>query len=58
MYFIGAIHIYMQEQLTPLHFASIKGHYDIAQLLLEWEAELNARSDVSCNAPVSFICPN
>ena len=37
----------MQNQATPLHCASAGGHYDVAQLLLEKGAELNARADVS-----------
>ena len=45
---------------TPLHWASIEGHYDVAQLLLEKGAELNARSDVSimCLFSSPFYCIN
>ena len=47
----------MQKQLTPLHCASIGGHYDVAQLLLEKGAELDARAVVSimCLFSVLFI---
>ena len=44
----------MQVQITPLHDAIREGHYDVAQLLLEKGAELNARTDVSIIIP--FIC--
>lgn len=37
----------MQNQATALHLASGKGHYDVAQLLLEKGAKLNAKMDVS-----------
>ena len=45
----------MQEQLTPLHFASREGHYDIARLLIRKKAELNARSDVSYVVHMLYI---
>ena len=45
MYF--HIHVHDCIGTTPLHLTSIEGHYDVAQLLLEKGAELNARADVS-----------
>ena len=44
----------MQNQITPLHVASAGGHYDVAQVLLEKGAELNARTDVSI-IPCTYI---
>ena len=51
-------HFHMQNQTTPLHAASGEGHYDVAQLLLEKGAELNARTDVSimCLFSSPFYC--
>ena len=37
----------MQHQITALHAASLGGHYNIVQLLLEKGADLYARMDVS-----------
>ena len=45
----------MQYQATPLHVASYGGHCDVAQLLLEKGAELNARADVSIIIPCTYI---
>ena len=51
-------HFHMQYQITPLHWASARGHYDVAQLLLEKGAELDARTDVSimCLFSSPFYC--
>ena len=49
---------HMQYQATPLHWASAGGHYDVAQLLLEKGAELDARGYVSimCLFSSPFYC--
>ena len=43
----------LQHQVTALHLASIEGHYDVAQLLLEKGAWPNARMDVSI---IMYVC--
>ena len=39
--------IYMQEHLTPLHLALLNGYADIASLLVNSGANINAETQVS-----------
>ena len=43
-----------QNGFTPLHLASQEGHTDIVSLLLEKDANVNARAHVSCLNIVLF----
>ena len=41
-----------QDGWTPLHLASYNGHMDMAVLLVEKGADLNAKNEVSPHAPI------
>ena len=46
VYFPPYIYDFVQDQTTPLHYAAAKGHSDIVKVLLEKEANVNAKKKV------------
>ena len=54
------LHMYVQDKLTPLHSAALKGHGSVLTLLLECGANVNAENKVRAvdGNYISLYCPN